>query len=248
MHYQFLGNYVLLTSFSFLFLFTGKKFLHSQQAKILFVSLTLGDILFLFFNAVLKGRFLIDLDRGYPEIYGYIKELTSVGILLWLGLKTKLRLWFAFSLFIFYVFLDDAFMFHEQMGLLIRQWINVSFFSKLLRVRQRDIGEAMYYAVIGFIFLFPGIFFYFHEKKDSFQRLAANKLVVAFGVLCFFCVALDVIDQGPTLPVLRHFLNLLEDYGEMLALSLLLAFCIDVFRDWNASMKSPPPTRPSKLA
>ena len=56
------------------------------------------------------------IDRGYPEIFGYVLELAAAALFLLFAVAHHKKSWFAWSAIMFIIFLDDAFKLHESIG------------------------------------------------------------------------------------------------------------------------------------
>src|SRR5690606_7298984 len=66
-----------------------------------------------FFYGRLKFSFI---DGGYPEIFGYILELTASVLFLLFAVALVMQCWLARSMLLFIVFLDAAFQLRETIG------------------------------------------------------------------------------------------------------------------------------------
>jgi hypothetical protein len=78
--------------------------------------------------------FSVERERGYAELFQYIKEYWIALILVILAVKWRSILCFIWSLLFFYLLLDDSLEVHEKLGELISQQLAFFPISKYLIV------------------------------------------------------------------------------------------------------------------
>ena len=138
--------------------------LNERSATIFLVLLLCADLAFfgMHFVAAIKwvlesDLFNIERDRGYPEMYQYIKFFWIIVLLFNLSLKNRSLHYIPWVLLFTYFLLDDSKQIHEQAGYLISEHFN---FTPPFGLRLQDYGELAISATAG-IFLLPPICRYF---------------------------------------------------------------------------------------
>jgi len=156
-------------------------------------------------------------DRGYAEVFQYIKEFWIAGLLLTLALRTYSLLYFAWSLLFSYVLLDDALRIHETLSKVIR-------FPSLLGLNRRASGEIIIFGVIGLCFLILVAVTY--RLGSPLARSASRFLAVMVLALGFTGVFIDGLHIVVQVELLDPIFTILEDGGEMIIMSLTLSFVL----------------------
>ena len=73
-----------------------------------------------------NSNFSIQKDRGYAEIFQYIKEFCIALLLLYLAIKRRNLLYLSWSALFGYVLLDDFLKIHERAGVRASVYFNFS--------------------------------------------------------------------------------------------------------------------------
>lgn len=205
--------------------------LHLKSFSLRYSNLALGfflliDMLFILINvyAVLADldkpeydMLYVDSDRGLAEYFQYLKF--TVLILASIYLILMKRYGYAFWGFLFMaMLLDDSSEYHETIGELIANHFN---FEPWFGLRAVDWGELCYAAGFGIIMLAALVFFY-RRGSRRFKNSCKDIGLLLILFVCF-AVGLDMV-HSLTLnnPPLSKVLALLEDGGEMLAISLVV--------------------------
>lgn len=213
------------------FIFFKEHFNHKKTNKILLLLLSL-DFLLIFTHALLvfliyiriqfdwskADMFMIDNDSGYPEMFQYLKYFIVILILIYLILKKHGIGYIAWLLLFTLLLLDDSLLFHETFG----TWAVDKFnYQPMLGLRSQDLGELTYVALFGSILLFFLVFGYI--KGDSNYKKINIDLALLFALFLFFGVVIDMLDQLIEYNRYSYLaLILIEDGGEMIALSLIV--------------------------
>ncbi len=178
----------------------------------------LAHVLFKF--GVLGGwRWSIEVDRGYGEWYMYAKELLALGVFLALAGRGRRPQFLAWAVILFLVFVDDAFMVHERMGLFMSEHWTLPTIGTL---RGRDVGELGFFSLL--LAGLAGLWLQARVWAGSLGRRTWWQLTLLFGALAGFAVVVDVFHQLSPWRWLRGILALLEDGGELLVMSLILGY------------------------
>ena len=168
--------------------------------------------------------FHIGKDWTYPEIWGYVKWVIGAIITLLLYARTGKKPYLAIALVFIMLLLDDSLRGHEQSGVLI------SIFAGNIGFTALDIGhgEVIAFGLIGLLaalFLFLGGL---REPRELQRQLVIVAVILMVGA--FFAVFLDfirgyfVVDSP-----FERFLTVLEDYGETVAKSVVVAYVYHLF-------------------
>lgn len=152
----------------------------------------------------------------------YAKLAFSALILTAASLRQRARELLPIAAMLVLVLLDNSLTWHQQMGL-------------RLVPANRHIVEALYFAVIGAVLLAAGWIIFL--AAAWFRRPEVLAIALVTGALGFFAVAVDALHVpiSSFLPRLDRWLAILEDGGELLTLSVLLAVCLAIGRNAGAT-------------
>lgn len=166
------------------------------------------------------GHFLIEEDRSYGELFQYIKEFWIMLMFGMLLIKCR-RLVYGVGLFLFsYLLLDDSLQLHENIaGFLVRSagW---HLGDKQFGLRYQDYGEILVTGTVGGWFILLLALAYKRGAKGV--RRVCKHIVVFCFALAFFGVFVDMLNiVMQAFPVMAASMNVLEDGGEMLVMSVM---------------------------
>ena len=173
-------------------------------------------------------RFAVTTERGFGEWFQYAKAATIVLLLLTApSARAGARAWA--SLFA-YLLLDDAFEIHETLGLKLAARVSLPAIGS---IRPGQVGELVLYVAIGLIFAVALGLALRHGDRRSWALCGA--LALPFALLVFFGAVMDVVHSLLRGHSYRYAAGVIEDGGEMVAMSLLAAMAY-----W-ASRRTPSP-------
>jgi hypothetical protein len=197
----------------------GKK-----SVTFLIGALAIGDVALIIYSYRYGSPFSILVDGGIGEIYGYGKQLAMAGLFAVLYRKYGgAPLFAALSFLCFWLFVDDAFRYHERFGYLIGEFLNPGLIDNLgPGIRPRDIGELIAQAIAGFFVL--GSVAYTFLRSGTSVRVTGAIFVGLVFLLAGFGVVLDFFDRIPLLGMSPMVTAHLEDGGELLVLTLMTGF------------------------
>lgn len=173
-------------------------------------------------------------DRSLAEFLGYA-ELGLASILLWIVfVKTREPLMRAFAIILFVMMLDDSAGLHEKLG---------SFFVASMGLAGdavldgKDEGEMVIWLLYATVLLPLLLFGLFRTPLDRWFRAFGLLLVTA--ALAGFAVVVDglhssICQIGGGFPYCFQLLDLIEDGGEKITQSLILAHVIYLARNTAA--------------
>ncbi len=188
------------------------------------------DIVFIFLSCInilttLLNNLMFNLgsDRGYPEVYQYIKFFWIILLLLCAMWKYKAVQYIAWVFIFSYFLVDDSLQIHERIGDIISENMD---FRVPLGLRVQDIGELMASLFFGIILFIP-LFYSYINGGIVFKKIS-NDMFILIVFLIFFGVFLDVLhvslrDIGWTF---KFILGVIEDGGEMVSVSLLVWYVL----------------------
>jgi hypothetical protein len=193
---------------------------------IVLVVLVLGDLLFIALHLMYvetsllaSGRWSIAEDRGYAEMFQYVKFL---GICLALGrlfVRTHLRVLIGWIAVFAFLLLDDAGRIHEHFGLAFAVWTRLPDIGAL---RARDIGEFIY-ALLAGLLVVPLVAFGWLRGAPPARAISAD-LAVLLIALGGCGVGADLVHRMLSATFMDVLTGLLEDGGEMIVLSVTCAY------------------------
>lgn len=166
--------------------------------------------------ALTNSLYSLKTDRGYAELFQYVKTYWIVIMLAALWWRTRERVYLVWMLLYAYLLCDDAFKIHERGGIAIAShWDYVG----ALGLRARDFGELTVYGAVGLTFLALIFIAYLRSSRDA--RNASQDLALLSGVLVFFGLIIDMFDIIAEGRHAEMIFGVVEDGGELFAMSLI---------------------------
>jgi hypothetical protein len=216
--------------------------LSAQQKTFKFlVLLILADVAFLILNILhtysgwggifSSPLFSLDMDRGHAEFYQYLKMFWVIPLLIFMAFRSAPFLHLSWSALFAYLLLDDMLELHETLGV---QVADLLVLQPAFGLRAIDFGELAISLFFGGLLF--GLILVAWLLSDKTSRQFSNRLFIMVVVLAFFGVLLDMLDiiifgAG------NSFLNLLENWGEMLVTSVIVWY---VFINGDSPSKTSP--------
>ncbi len=206
----------------------GWRALHDRRASRLLALLLASDLLFIALHVVyyltpwLDVRFDLGMDRGFPELFGYLKFLAIAALLEGVRRFTGCNGYFAWILVFLVLFLDDAAKIHEGLGRLIAAHLA---FEPPFNLRRQDLGELAAAAVSGILLLLAAGWAYW-RSSDVFRKVSRDMLLlIAILVFCgvFVDMAHTVFEDRS---LAAGAVGIVEDGGEMISASLMLWYAV----------------------
>jgi hypothetical protein len=162
----------------------------------------------------------ITLDRGYSEIFQYVKMFWIVLIFFILAIKKRRYFYLSWSLLFGYLLLDDSFLIHEKLGSKINSYFH---FGSSFGLRAQDFGELSVSILFGSVLIISIVISYYYANKD--EKKLAKYIMIMLIVLCFFGIFIDmigvIIQNYIDNNMLITFFDILEDGGEMIVMSII---------------------------
>jgi len=181
-------------------------------ADIVFIGL---NVLYELIPAVSDPSLQITLDRGYAEVFQYVKTFWIAGILATMAFRTRSLLYGVWVGLFTYLLLDDSLRIHEN-------WSKASYFPSLFGINSHASGEFIISTSIGLFFLF--LIAVTYRSGDFLARSSSRILTIMLLLLGFVGVFIDTFHSVVQVGLLDPVLTTLEDGGEMVLMSVMLSF------------------------
>ncbi len=162
-------------------------------------------------------RFSIEMDRGYSEVFQYLKEYWIAIMFCWLGFIKREWFYFAWSLLFVYLLADDSLVLHERLGAKVAEHFS---YHPFLLIPAHDLGELSVFVISGAIlFAIIGVAYYYGTADFRSVSRIMIKLTL---LLVYFGVVIDMlhvmIDESSIIYTLA---GVIEDGGEMFVMSVI---------------------------
>ena len=172
----------------------------------------------------LNSYFSLTRDRGYAEVFQYIKEYWLIILFIFLAIKQNLKIYSGWVFLAIYLLLDDALEIHENLGLVIAERLNYIY---LFNLRPEDYGELTVFAIVGVgFFLWLSLSYRWANSRE--RKIFKDLIGILFG-LAVFAVAIDTIHVFLDRYVFwKSTLAVVEDGGEHIMISILVCYVISL--------------------
>lgn len=208
---------------------------------ILFVGI---HCLWLLLPSVSNYNLSIEADRGYAEIFQYIKLFWIVLNFVSISVLYKGRSYLAWAALFLYLLLDDSLLIHENVGSHLAEVLN---FSSRLYLRPVDFGELLVSATA--LVVFFGLFLLVYPKSSRRFRRDSRNLILLLCALAAFGIGFDMVHvmldyvPGEIGRKLYYLAAIFEDGGEMLVVSLICYYSFSKLSSFSKRRASPLPDR-----
>ena len=202
-----------------------------RSAALWLTLLIFGDTILLVYSETCGGPLLnIVVDWSIPEVYQYFKEVSLAVLLIALYRRHKHALYAMFAGIAIFLFLDDAFKYHESVGRAIAPLISRTPLPALIGTEPNFIGEICSLAPLLFLLPFGAMSF---VRADRGTKRVTLVFTGMLGALFLFGVVIDLIGNltwsHPRFAIPS--IHIVEDFGEMITLSCWLSYT--AYRHWK---------------
>jgi hypothetical protein len=173
----------------------------------------------------LHKRFRVNVDRGLPELVGYV-HLWLASTFLVVAAILRRSVWLAFFALVFFTaMVDDAMRLHERGGRLL-----VSAFEIEGRwgLRGQDFGEMIVFAALIGSLLVPLALAL--RSASPWSEGETGVLFLLSGLLAFFAVGIDMLHFLAQSEAGNYVQLYLEDGGELVVMALVASFAFTLVR------------------
>ncbi len=177
----------------------------------------------------------VDTDGSAPEVFQYLKFMFITSGLLVLFTRHKAWTYGVWAGIFTFALLDDALRIHERLGGEAIGWFGL---VPAFGLGARDLGEFTVWGAVGVV-VFAALLFTYLRAAPGVKRFSRH-LFYRFAFLAFFGLGLDLAHSALLHTSVRG-VAVTEDGGEMLALSLIVAF---VWSQVRGARGAEQPTRP----
>lgn len=196
-----------------------------QSATIFLVILLCADFIFFILHSVnsiipsvYDPLYSLEVDKGYPEMFQYIKWFWIAILMVYLSRKNHSVVYLAWGIVFAYFLLDDALIIHEKVGFYFADNFE---FTPPLGLRLNDVGELAASIIAG-IFLGSIILMAYLKGNKVFRKMS-HDLILLILCLVFFGIIVDLSIYLFNLKgKMMEVMGFIEDAGEMLITSLIL--------------------------
>ena len=172
----------------------------------------------LWLQDVLSDRFSLANEASAGELYQNGKELILAGIAVALAITRPDRLYTSWAILFTYLFLDDAFEIHEQVGAVIGHRLAS---GPVFGLSPEHFGELLYAGVIGAV-LVTAVVAAWPASTRAARRFSLL-LAGAIAALAAFGVVADTIQVLVDPNGAWHYrLGILDDGGELITITVML--------------------------
>jgi hypothetical protein len=172
--------------------------------------------------AFASDRWDLSIEGSYGEWLGHVIEVLVVAGLVVLWRRTRSSHLLVWALTYAYVAIDDTIQIHEHVGRLLIRLTGGT--DAQFGIRTQDIGELVSWAIAGAVFA-TALYLTYRSAPDDI-RWIGRRIAAVFAMLVFCGIVLDTVDRviDPSWHQIMRVSVLAEDGGELLAVSLALAF------------------------
>jgi hypothetical protein len=183
----------------------------------------------------LAREWLLTTDRGIPERVGYAK-LGVAGLLL--ALVAFLRRRWVFGVWaavLLLALVDDSMRVHETAGRWLAERWHLT--EGVLGLSAQDVGELAVWGLLGVVPLLVAVVL--HRRSDPRTRRAGTAVAAVVGLYAFCGIVMDQVHQLGASGPYAQLLTVVEDGGELIALSLAVALGVALLLRSGTSGQAP---------
>ncbi|MDZ4241785.1 MAG: hypothetical protein U1D99_03070 [Candidatus Omnitrophota bacterium] len=174
--------------------------------------------------------YCIGTDRGYAEVFQYVKEFWLIILFVLLSFNTRFRIYVLWAGLFSYFLIDDALCIHESLGRIMADFFQ---FVPAFGLRAKDFGELIVSASVGLVFVLGMGRWYLH-CHDSLHRKINDDLLKFLLALGFCGIVFDMLHLVLQKTSWEAPFSILEDGGEMVVMSLILWYVFRLHEDREA--------------
>ena len=172
------------------------------------------------------NHFAITREGGIGELFQYLKEFWLIVLFMYFGIKRANAMLVMWSLIFFYFLADDSLKWHEEMGLVVANMLQLPWMFGLHPEFQ---GQGVYAFVLAFVFFGVTGLLAFMRGRDAIYF--SVRMFVLLGLLALFAVIIDWIYHLFDDKWVRHYIASVEEGGEMIVLSIIVWFVLSSLQE-----------------
>jgi len=210
-----------------------------RAVRLFLLLLVCGDLVYMAIHigyltvpAMRGAHYSLETDGGLAEFYQYTKQLWLALCLLTAFRRRRHLVLLAWAGFFGFLLLDDSLQLHERGGF----WLGRQFhFPAIAGLRPEDLGELVVAGLVGASLLAVLAIAWWRDREPTW-RLSRDLLILTAS-LAVCGVLLDSVHVVAyfRVPMLSNPLAFIEDGGELLIISTMTAYALDLaIRGTNA--------------
>lgn len=173
-----------------------------------------------------NDRFQLNFDHSFAEWWQYLKAGATALALAIMAARSRQPVYAAWALVFAYAMLDDSLMIHERGGDHFARLVGP---ASAFGLRAENFGELLVSALVGVPLML--LCWWAHRRSQALAQSHSRNLLWMFAVLLFFGILVDMahvvlISSGVGFPGA----GMVEDGGELFAMSLAAAYSIGLLR------------------
>ena len=178
--------------------------------------------------------FWLEQERGYAEVFQYIKEYWTAMLMAWLALRCRQLHYIAWALLFLYFLADDSIQVHERIGFAIARRLEL---RHAFGLRAADFGELLVSGTIGALWLPLGLVTFIRAPSEV-KGIGIRMVIIVSGLAAFGVVS-DMLhqltDKGGIASAVA---GTIEDWGEMLVMSVGLSYVFsEALTRWSRCLR-----------
>lgn len=162
----------------------------------------------------------VSIDNGIAEHWQYIKWAGLALALAYCAASQRAATYVVWALLFVYLLVDDSQQIHETYGVVIADTLGL---RPAFGLRAQDFGELIVTALAAMP-LFGAISLVYLFAARTEDRVFTHTMVALFVALAFFGVGIDMLDIMVPWRWLALTLNIVEDGGEMIVATIMVAY------------------------
>ncbi|WP_343080290.1 hypothetical protein [Ostreiculturibacter nitratireducens] len=164
------------------------------------------------------------MDQSIPEIFGYGLTLATAILLLGCYGRFSVRMFVFWAVFFLFAVLDDAFFYHEYVGAILVERLNL---PALHGLRAQDTGELLAWAIVAVALIVPFAWSLLERHPGTWAVFFTYSVVLAGFIV--FGIGVDMLHEFFGGKV-KRVLNWVEDGGELLVQSAAFTIALLLYR------------------
>ena len=187
----------------------------------------LASHLALNFGYLENRAFHLEIDGGYPEIFQYLKLFACAAITLYVATSLTSPQRAILAALLLFLLFEDAVGLHEDVYLFGERYVHL---QPVGPFSVHHLWELLYGIVTGGLLVGIFIFSIFRTTDTSLRErlILILFLLLLLGAFGIFVDALHgIFQEAKTSVYLESFFGLVEDWGEMLTISVMAALILD---------------------
>jgi hypothetical protein len=179
--------------------------------------------------------FSLAANFGFAQLFSTAQTALLIGLLLWLGAQTREALYLALGAVFVIVLLDDALALNQVLGLPLAHALGL---VDRPRLEAQSLAEMMVYGLLALPLL--AVLAAAYRRAQPAHRTAGRGFLVLLSLLAFFATVMDLVHIAfiKSFSGSRLLLEVAEEGGEMLTLSLALMLALTLARQLPARVVS----------